>query len=295
MRDQLYERRWELLALTSIGAFMAPLDGSIVAVALPVMSAEVHLSFGASIWVQVAYLLTMAVLLIPLGRLADRYGRVRFYLLGLAFFTLGSLCSALSFNGAALIGGRMVQGGGAALLAATSAALVTAVFPSRERGRALGYNVMAVHLGLSVGPPLGGFLVDTVGWRWIFLINLPIGVCCLLWGWRLLPRRERGRGAAAVRPDVAGTVLLATFLLCLLVPLTFAAEWGWASPRTLVLLVVAAAALVAFVVVEARAAGPSSTSTSSSATGSSPPRTRRRCSTTSPSTPSGYSPRSTWR
>ena len=89
--EQLNERRWELLALTSIGAFMAPLDGSIVAVALPVMSPDLHLSFAASIWVQAAYLLAMAVLLIPIGRLADHHGRVRFYLVGIAVFTAGSL------------------------------------------------------------------------------------------------------------------------------------------------------------------------------------------------------------
>lgn len=253
--DHLQERRWELLALTSIGAFMAPLDGSIVAVALPVISLDLHLSFGASIWVQAAYLLAMAVLLIPLGRLADQYGRVRFYLLGLAVFTLGSLLAALSMGGTWLVASRMIQGGGAALLSATSAALVTAVFPPQERGRALGYNVMAVYMGLSVGPPLGGFLVDALGWRWVFLVNLPVGVLCLIWGWRLLPRREPISGAARHR-DVAGVVLLAAFLVCLLVPLTFAPEWGWVTPESMLLLALSGLSLVAFFVVERRVADP---------------------------------------
>ena len=100
----------------------------------------------------------MAVLLIPLGRLADRHGRMHYYLAGVAVFTVGSLSSALSMNAAWLVASRALQGAGAALLVATSAAIVTAVFPPRERGRALGINVMAVYLGLSVGPPLGGFL-----------------------------------------------------------------------------------------------------------------------------------------
>ena len=102
--EELHERRWELLALTSVGAFMGPLDGSIVAVALPVMSPELHLSFSASMWVQAAYLLASATLLIPLGRLADHRGRVHFYLAGLIVFTLGSLLAALSMNGTWLIG-----------------------------------------------------------------------------------------------------------------------------------------------------------------------------------------------
>jgi EmrB/QacA subfamily drug resistance transporter len=252
--EDAHRRRWELLALTSIGAFMAPLDGSIVSVALPVISPDLHLSFAASMWVQAAYLLATAVLLIPLGRLADQHGRVRFYLIGTAVFTAGSLLAALSMNGAWLIMSRVVQGGGAALMVATSAAIVTAVFPPHERGRALGINVMAVYIGLSIGPPLGGILSDTLGWRSIFLINLPIGLVVLVWGWMMLPRSERIEDAPRV--DFAGAALLGVFLISLLVPLTFAPEWGWAAPLTLGLLALAAASLAGFVVVERRVASP---------------------------------------
>jgi EmrB/QacA subfamily drug resistance transporter len=194
------------------------------------------------------------VLLIPLGRLADQHGRVRFYLIGTAVFTFGSLLAALSMNGAWLIVSRVVQGGGAALMVATSAAIVTAVFPPQERGRALGINVMAVYIGLSVGPPLGGILADTLGWRSIFLINLPIGLVVLVWGWMMLPRSERMQNAPRV--DFAGAVLLGLFLISLLVPLTFAPEWGWAAPLTLGLLALAAASLVGFVIVERRVDSP---------------------------------------
>jgi EmrB/QacA subfamily drug resistance transporter len=204
--------------------------------------------------VQAAYLLTTAVLLIPVGRLADEYGRVRFYLLGIAVFTLGSLLAALSMNGAWLIGSRIVQGAGSALMFATAAAIVTAVFPPNERGRALGINVMAVYLGLSLGPPLGGFLVDSLGWRSIFLINLPIGLIAILWGLVLLPKSERLENAPRV--DYAGAALLGVFLISLLVPLTFATEWGWAAPATLGLLLLSVAALVSFVVVERRVKAP---------------------------------------
>ena len=251
--EDAHRRRWQLLALTSVGAFMGPLDGSIVSVALPAMSPSLHLSFGAAMWVQAAYLLAMAVLLIPLGRLADQHGRVRFYLIGTAVFTAGSLLAALSMSGAWLIVARVVQGGGAALMVATSAAIVTAVFPPQERGKALGINVMAVYIGLTLGPPLGGILVDTLGWRWIFLINLPIGAIVLVWGWFMLPRSERVEGAPRV--DFAGAALLGTFLISLLVPLTFAPEWGWAAPLTRPARPLRRA-LIGFVVVERRVKSP---------------------------------------
>jgi EmrB/QacA subfamily drug resistance transporter len=253
--DELYARRWQLLALTSVGAFMGPLDGSIVSVALPQMAPSLHLSFTASIWVQAVYLLVMAVLLIPLGRLADQRGRVHYYLAGITIFTAGSLSAALSMNAAWLIASRAVQGAGAALLGATSAAIVTAVFPPQERGRALGVNVTAVYLGLSVGPPLGGFLTDHLGWQSIFLVNLPIGIAVAGCGYLLLPRHERG-DERGLRPDPIGTVLWGLTLVCVLVPLTFAAQWGWTSPRTLGLLGVAVVSAAAFVVAELRADDP---------------------------------------
>ena len=253
--DELYARRWQLLALTSVGAFMGPLDGSIVSVALPKMGRSLHLSFTASIWVQAVYLLVMAVLLIPLGRLADQRGRVHYYLAGIAVFTIGSLFSGLSMNVAWLIASRALQGVGAALLVATSAAIVTAVFPPQERGRALGINVMAVYLGLSVGPPLGGFLTDHFGWRSIFFVNLPIGIAVAACGYLLLPRHEaRRRAGHAPRPR--GAVLWGLTLVCLLVPLTFASQWGWTSPRTLGLLALAAVSLAVFIVSELRASDP---------------------------------------
>jgi EmrB/QacA subfamily drug resistance transporter len=257
---RLGEHRWALLALTSVGAFMTPLDASIVAVALPKMGPLLNLSFAASLWVQAAYLLSIAVLLIPLGRLADQGGRIRFYLAGTVIFTVASLAAALSWNGTALILSRILQGVGGALLYATSAAIVTSVFPGQERGRALGINVMAVYLGLSVGPPLGGFLVDHFGWPWIFLVNLPIGLAVFLWGWRILPNRASGPAKAQSRPvgrmDLPGAALLAVFLVSLLVPLTFASEWGWHAARVWLLLGLSALALGAFWARETRAAVP---------------------------------------
>ncbi len=266
--DELKGRRWEVLALTSVGAFTNPLLGAVTSVALPAISEDLGLSFSASMWVQAAYLLAMAVLLIPLGRLADARGRMRYYLLGTAVFTASSLLCALSANGAWLITGRALQGVGAALLGATAVAIVTDVFPPGERGRALGINVAAVYLGLSVGPPLGGFLTDALGWESVFHVTVPIGLVVLVWGWRLLPHDEgaapgwRGRAAGPLgparrmRPDVAGAALWAAFLVCLLVPLTFAPQWGWAGARSVVLLSLSAILLLAFIVVERRVGDP---------------------------------------
>jgi EmrB/QacA subfamily drug resistance transporter len=251
--EDLHRRRWQLLALTAVGAFMWPLDGSIVSVALPVMGKDLGLSFTAAVWVSAAFLLTTAVLLIPAGRIADQHGRVRYYLLGIAVFTVASALCAVSMGDTWLIVSRIIQGVGAALIGATAAAIVTWVFPPHERGRALGINVMSVYLGLTVGPPLGGFITDAVGWRWIFLINIPIGVAVLVWGWFMLPRSESEAGP---RFDWIGSVLLGLFLVCLLVPLTFSVQWGWASPSTLGLLAVSAASLVAFVVHERRTEHP---------------------------------------
>jgi EmrB/QacA subfamily drug resistance transporter len=249
------QRRWSLLALTCVGAFMAPLDGSIVAVALPKMGPALHLSFAASLWVQAAYLLAMAVLLIPTGRLADRGDRVRTYLAGMAVFTLGSLAAALSRNAAMLVASRVVQGAGGAMLSATSAAIVASAFPPRERGRALGVNVMAVYLGLSVGPPLGGLLVDHLGWPWIFLVNLPVGAAALVWGVRLLGPRPAPSGAGT-GTDLAGATLLGAFLLALVVPLTFSTEWGWRTPAVWLPLALAPAAAAAFLARESRCRDP---------------------------------------
>ena len=293
--DELHDRRWELLALTSVGAFMAPLDGSIVAVALAKMGPTLHLSFGASIWVQAAYLLATAVLLIPLGRLADQHGRVRFYLAGVVVFTVGSLLAGLSMNGAWLIASRVLQGGGGALLAATSAAIVTAVFPPQERGKALGINVMAVYIGLAWGRCSAGRSSTTSAGagsssstsRSASRPSPGAGCCC---------RAASARARTAPRNDLAGAALLGAFLVCLLVPLTFAPEWGWAAART---------------VISARRLGRSAWSASStpsctsrtrcstltccSTTASSPPPTWRRCSTTWRSMRSASSRRSIWR
>jgi EmrB/QacA subfamily drug resistance transporter len=252
--EQLGEHRRQLLALVSVGLFMVPFDSSLVFVGLPEVRSAVGMSVSASLWVQAAYLLTTAVLLIPFGRLADHYGRMRFFLVGTIVFTLGSVLAALSVSGTMLICSRMIQGAGGALQVATAAAMVTAVFPRQERGRALGITTMAVYLGLSIGPVVGGQVVDH-SWRALFLINVPIGLVVAVWAWVLLPARERGE-RRRLRLDVSGAVLQGIGLLCLLVPVLFAAEWGWGSPVTVTLLAISVLGFAGFVLNESRAADP---------------------------------------
>ncbi|MCL5736966.1 MAG: MFS transporter [Actinobacteria bacterium] len=263
-----------MLAVASIGIFMIPLDATIVAVALPAMGPPLQLSYTQALWIQAAYLLVSSVLLIPAGRLADSLGLMRFYIVGTVIFGLASGGAALASNGSLLIVARCVQGVGGAFIFATSAAVVTAVFPPWQRGRAFGLNIMAAYVGLTLGPLVGGLIVSHASWRWIFLINLPIAILTLALGWRLMQAERRARhpvaGAHSDLPgtrgdlpglrgdlpgagiDFPGTGLLAATLVALFIPLTFSPFWGWASARTIGFLVLAVAFLIGFVLVEDR-------------------------------------------
>lgn len=265
--SELHRHHRRVLILASIGIFMTPLDGSIVAVALKSMGKGLHLSYSEAIWVQAAYLLAISVLLIPCGRLADDRGRTRFFLMGVVVFTAGSVLSGLAPSAAVLITARVVQGAGGALLSATAAAMVTAAYPPSERGHALGFMTMWVYIGLTAGPLVGGLIVQHLtwpaandSWRWIFFVNIPVGVATLVAGWPLLraERQDRERvGTAPARSfDVAGAVLLGVTLAAFIVPLTFGFSWGWGSSYAIGLLVTAVLAAAAFVTTERRVRDP---------------------------------------
>jgi EmrB/QacA subfamily drug resistance transporter len=255
--SELQRRRWWVLAVVSIGTFMVPLDASIVAVALPAMGPPLHLSYTEALWIQAAYLLVTSVLLIPAGRLADSLGLIRFYLLGTIVFGLASAGAAFAPDGSLLILARCIQGIGGAFIFATSAAIVTAVFPPHLRGRAFGLNMMATYVGLTLGPLVGGVIVSHTSWRWIFLINVPVAILTLIAGWGLIRvEGKAGRVTDRSRFDLPGTGLLAATLVALFIPLTFTPFWGWASVRTIGLLVLAVVFLVGFVLVEDRVRTP---------------------------------------
>jgi len=190
---------WRLAILTvCFGAFMGQLDASITTLAYPALRTEFGASLAAVSWVSLAYLLTLTVLLVPTGRLSDALGRKLFYVYGFGVFTAASAACALAPSLDALIAFRVVQALGAAMLQANSIALISNAAPREKLRQALGVQAAAQALGLGLGPAVGGLLVDTLGWRWVFGVNVPVGVVALIGGVFLLPRtRERNPGCGA--------------------------------------------------------------------------------------------------
>ncbi|MEY9890864.1 MFS family permease [Catenulispora sp. MAP5-51] len=193
---------WRLAVLTvCFGAFMGQLDASITTLAYPALRTEFSASLAAVSWVSLSYLLTLTLLLVPTGRLSDALGRKLFYVYGFAVFTAASAACALAPSLDTLIVFRVVQALGAAMLQANSIALISNAAPREKLRQALGIQAAAQALGLGLGPAVGGLLVDTLGWRWVFGVNVPVGVVALVGGVFLLPRtRERTPG---LRPDLA--------------------------------------------------------------------------------------------
>jgi MFS family permease len=198
---------WLAVGTVCFGAFMGQLDASVVTVAFPAMQRQFGAGLAEVQWVTLAYLVVVTALLIPVGRLSDRFGRKLAYLAGFALFALSSAACGLAASLAILIALRLVQATGAALLQANSVALVTTSVPVRLRRRALGVQAAAQALGLACGPVTGGLLVATAGWRWIFFINVPVGVVAIVAGWYLLPR-SRGLVSGG-GTDLVGMTLLA--------------------------------------------------------------------------------------
>ena len=182
---------WFAVATVCFGAFMGQLDASVVTVAFPALQRQFGTGLAATQWVSLAYLLVLTALLVPAGRWSDRAGRKLLYLYGFVVFSAASAACGLAPSLGVLIALRVVQAGGAALLQANSVALVVTSVPARTRRAALGVQAAAQAVGLACGPVVGGVLVGTVGWRWVFLINVPVGLLAVAAGWYLLPRTRR--------------------------------------------------------------------------------------------------------
>jgi MFS family permease len=198
---------WLAVATVCFGAFMGQLDASIVTLAFPALQRQFGVGLAGVQWVSLAYLLTLIALLVPVGRWSDRYGRKLIYLYGFVVFTAASAACGLAPSLAVLIALRVVQAAGAAMLQANSVALVATSAPPGHRRAALGIQAAAQSLGLALGPVAGGLLTASAGWRWIFLVNVPVGVIAVTSGWFLLPRTHHF--APRQDMDLFGLILLA--------------------------------------------------------------------------------------
>lgn len=178
------------MVVVMVGVLIAAVDSTIVVLALPAIEHDLHISLSSVTWVVVGYLLLMTVLVTQVGRLGDMYGRVRLYKIGFAVFVTTSVLCALAWDGPSIIGFRLLQGIGAALIAANSSAVISELYPPQERGRAYGYNALGFSLGSVLGVLLGGIVVTYLSWRWVFWINLPIGILALALASRVL--RDNG-------------------------------------------------------------------------------------------------------
>ena len=220
--------RWLVVGTVCIGAFMGQLDASIAQLVLPALERDFHRHLNAISWVAVAYSLTLAVLLPVFGRLADLYGRKRLYTIGFLVFIVGSgLCGAAP-NLPSLVGFRIFQAIGAALLQTNSIAIVVIAAGRRRRGRGIGLQASAQAVGLSVGPVLGGLLIHALGWRWVFWINVPFGLLGAGMGWLWLPRMRPYGGDRQF--DWGGVALLAPAVITLVLAINQGHIWGAGSP-----------------------------------------------------------------
>jgi EmrB/QacA subfamily drug resistance transporter len=247
------DRRWKVLTITSVGLFMASLDLFIVNIAFPDMARDFA---GASLpslsWVLNAYAIVFAALLVPAGRIADRVGRKRVFVYGLLLFAAASALCAVAPSLDVLIAARVLQAAGGAMMLPTTLGLILPAFPLEQRTLAIGIWSAVGGVAAALGPPIGGLLVE-LSWRWIFVVNVPIGIATAIVAVRTLEEvREPDDG----RPDLLGAAELALGIALLTLGIVKGPEWGWADPRALASFAGAAALVVAFVVRSAHQRAP---------------------------------------
>src|SRR5881275_510518 len=236
-------KKWWTLAAVSVGLFMIMLDNTVVNVALPSMRASLHMSLSELEWVVAGYALTFAAFMLIGGKLADFSGRRLVFSIGLVVFTGASLACGLAPNGGFLIGARVVQGLGGALMNPATLSIIAATFPPRERGKAIGIWAGVSAMALAIGPLVGGLLTQHVNWNWIFFINVPIGVLGLI----AIPVFIDKSRATSVdqRLDVPGLATSGLGLFSLTYAFIEANSYGWTSGRIIGAFAVSALSLAA--------------------------------------------------
>jgi EmrB/QacA subfamily drug resistance transporter len=248
-------RKWWILAAMSGVLGLVVLDETVVGVALATIQPDLAMSQVASHWVVNAYLLTFTCFVAVGGRLGDVLGHRGFFVVGVAVFGLASLAAGFAQNGAWLIAARALQGIGAAIVFPASWAMMTSIFPVEQRGMAFGIQTTVGGLFMSMGPLLGGLFTETLSWRWIFWINLPVAavIVAIVWlAWKAPPTKPRGPS----KIDIPGLITLVGGLSALVIVLMQGAEWGWGAVATLVLLCSGVVLLALFVVWERRTVHP---------------------------------------
>src|SRR4029453_1880821 len=241
-------RRWAALALISVAQFMLILDLTVVNVALPDLGADLDLSRTAFTWAISIYVLFFGGLLLLGGRLADVFGARPVMLTGLVIFTLASLASGLAQNETILIGGRIGQGAGAALLSPAALSSITGIFHGEERHRALSVWASLGGLGFAAGVLIGGIVTSGPGWRWVFFINVPVGLILLAAIPAVVPPRRPDRVAGRI--DVLGAVTVTAATGSLIYGMINAGDAGWADPETLLPIAAVSLLYALFAVVE---------------------------------------------
>ncbi|MFB9475972.1 MFS transporter [Nonomuraea salmonea] len=245
---------WRVLSVVGLASILTALGSSSLNVALPEVVRNFDASAAAASWMLLSFMLANTVLMVVFGRLADMFGRRSMYLWGLATYTGASLLLGFAPGEWYVVGLRVVQAAGGAMLLTNSAALLTDAFPRRHLGRGMGIYIASFSVAQLVGPTLGGFLTHRFGWQWVFWYNVPLGVLCLIWGAVTLRRtlaRPEERGI-----DVPGNLLVLVSLGGLLFGLSQAADLGWTDPVVLGGVVLFVLLMPVFVVVERRSAHP---------------------------------------
>jgi EmrB/QacA subfamily drug resistance transporter len=232
---------------------MATLDGSIVNVALPVMAERLSVSMASIEWVVTSYLIIIVATILVFGRLADIKGKTTIFKLGIIIFTIGSLACGLSNSLIMLVFSRGLQAIGAAGTMSTSHGIITHVFPSNERGRALGLNGTFVALGSMIGPPVGGIIVSFFSWQYIFLINIPIGILAIIIAMKTLPKSNNNLNE---KFDIKGAILFGLTMILLFGALTFGKEIGYENKAIVASLILSVVLFIIFIMIEKRTAQP---------------------------------------
>ncbi|MGH4050826.1 MAG: MFS transporter [Clostridium sp.] len=248
-----YKNRWLILFIVVMVTFMCTLDSSIVNVALPVMAKSLNVTSAGIQSVVTSYLIIISALILVFGRLGDMLGKTKVFKFGIAIFTIGSLFCGVTSSLSILVIARVIQAIGAAATMANSQGIITGVFPSSERGKALGITGTFVALGAMVGPAIGGFIVDASSWEYIFLINVPIGIITLFYGVKILPKAHK---TEKVKLDGAGAILFIFFIVPLFVALGKGQEIGFTQPTVLLGFLIAIISFTAFIIVEKRLKNP---------------------------------------